>query len=211
VEIRRYRPGDEAALYDICMRTGDHGRDATSRYADPDLLGHVYVGPYLALAPEFAFVLDGGDGTPLGYVLGAADTAGFQDACERSWWPPLRRRYPDPVDVPPQDRSPDQRIAHLIHHPHRAAAWVLDRYPSHLHIDLLPAAQRHGHGRHLIRHLLEALTAAGSTGLHLGVSAANTGAVAFYRRIGLTEIDGDGRGFLMATALPPPPAPAAAR
>jgi ribosomal protein S18 acetylase RimI-like enzyme len=209
MEIRRYRDGDDATLYEICLRTGDSGRDATGRYADPDLLGHVYVGPYLALQPQFAFVLDAGDGRPVGYVLGALDSAAFEAACERSWWPPLRRRYPDPSGVPPQRRTPDERIAHLIHHPHRAAAWVAARYPSHLHIDVLPRAQRRGHGRRLIAHLLAAFTAAGSRGVHLGVSAANPDAVAFYRRIGLAEVDGDDRGFLMATSLPPPPGLAA--
>src|SRR5690606_28178077 len=86
--IRHYQPGDAPALYQICLRTGDRGEDATGHYTDPDLLGHVYVGPYLALAPRFAFVLD--DGAPVGYALGVPDTAEFARACERSWWPPRR-------------------------------------------------------------------------------------------------------------------------
>lgn len=96
MDIRGYRPGDRPALYQICLRTGDNGRDATGRYADPELLGHVYVGPYLALAPQLALVLDRGDGTPVGYALGAADSAAFAARCEADWWPALRRRYPDP-------------------------------------------------------------------------------------------------------------------
>jgi ribosomal protein S18 acetylase RimI-like enzyme len=182
--IRPYQSGDEPALYEVCLRTGDAGRDATGLYDDPRLLGHLYVGPYLALAPELAFVLADA-GTPVGYVLGALDTDRFAAACEVSWWPPLRRRYPDPADP----RTPDQRLAALIHHPPAQSAEVTARYPSHLHIDLLPAAQGRGHGRALMRRLLDALAAAGSPGVHLGVARDNENAIGFYRRLGFAELE----------------------
>lgn len=184
MHIRPYRPADRPALYEVCLRTGDAGRDATGQYADPSLLGHLYVGPYLALAPQFAFVLDDA-GTPAGYVLGALDTERFEAACEASWWPALRRRYPDPGDVP---RTPDQRLAAYLHHPPVAAREITAGYPSHLHIDLLPAAQGRGYGRLLMARLFDALGAAGSPGVHLGVAAANTNAIGFYRRMGFEEL-----------------------
>lgn len=188
-EIRPYRPADRAALYRICLLTGDSGGDATGRYADPDLLGHVYVGPYLALAPHLAFVVDDGAGTPLGYALGVADTAAFQAACEQSWWPPLRARYPDPAAVPPAERSPDQQLAHLLHHRDPTPAAVAQGYPAHLHIDLLPAVQGHGFGRRLMARLLAALAAQGAPGVHLGVAPDNQRAIGFYRRLGFVEIE----------------------
>jgi ribosomal protein S18 acetylase RimI-like enzyme len=184
MRIRPYQPADQPALYDICLRTGDGGGDATSRYADPRLLGDLFVGPYLALAPGLAFVLDAGDGTPVGYVLGALDTDQFAARCEVSWWPPLRRRYPDPAALP----EPDRELATLIHHPPVMPAEITARYPSHLHIDLLPVAQGRGHGRALLEHLLAALAAAGSPGVHLGVSPDNRNAIAFYRRLGFREV-----------------------
>jgi ribosomal protein S18 acetylase RimI-like enzyme len=185
MDIRPYQPRDEPALYEICLRTGDAGRDATGLYADPRLLGDLYVGPYLALSPQLAFVLDNA-GTPAGYVLGALDTDRFAADCERSWWPPLRRRYPDPADP----RTPDERLATLIHHPPAGPPpEITDRYPSHLHIDLLPAAQGRGHGRALTQRLLDALAAARSPGVHLGVAAGNQHAIGFYRRLGFTELE----------------------
>jgi ribosomal protein S18 acetylase RimI-like enzyme len=187
VIIRKYRPPDEDALYEVCLRTGADGQDATSLYADPLLPGHGYVGPYLRLEPEFAFVLDDGDKVS-GYVLGARDTHEFERRCEREWWPALRSRYPDPVDVPAGQRSPDQRMAHLFHHPPAAAHTLLDGHPSHLHIDLLPQAQGKGFGRKLLELLLTELAAAGSPGVHLGVSLTNTGAIAFYRRLGFDHL-----------------------
>jgi GNAT superfamily N-acetyltransferase len=208
VNIRGYRPADEAALYEICLRTADNGGDATGQYADPRLPGHLFVGPYLALAPQLASVLDrgsvGGDGTPVGYVIGAADTTAFEARCEAAWWPPLRARYPDPVAVPAAARTPDQHLAALIHHPWSAAPEITARYPSHLHIDLLPEAQGRGHGRAMMARLLAALSAAGSPGVHLGVARSNVDAIAFYRRLGFTEIEGSPGGFTLALPLPPP-------
>lgn len=202
MKIRSYRSDDRPALYQICLRTGDGGRDATGRYADPRLLGHVYVGPYLALAPELALVLDRGDGTPAGYALGARDSAEFAARCEAQWWPALRHRYPDPVAVPPAERSPDQRAAADIHHPPALPA-AAARYPSHLHIDLLPEAQGRGHGRALLHRLLAVLAATGSPGVHLGVDPANQGAVGFYRRLGFTEVERSPWVLYFATELPP--------
>ena len=151
--IRPARPADRDVVYEICLRTGLAGADATATYADPELLGHVYAGPYLALAPDLAFVLVGPDDQPVGYVLGAADTEAFEAACEARWWPPLRARYPLTSAV---DGTPDASLVHRLHEPARADPAVLVEHPAHLHIDLLPVAQGGGHGRRLIEHLLHA-------------------------------------------------------
>ena len=74
VPVRGYQPGDLAAVYDICVRTGDNGEDATGKFEDVRLLADIYAGPYLYLEPDLSFVLDDGD-KPVGYVIGTADTA----------------------------------------------------------------------------------------------------------------------------------------
>jgi len=51
LNLRRYERRDEAAVYEVCLRTGDNGNDATQLYDDPRALGHIYVGPYLKLEP----------------------------------------------------------------------------------------------------------------------------------------------------------------
>lgn len=177
--IRPYGPGDTAALYEICLLTGDSGEDASGLYTDPRLVGEVYVGAYLALEPGLAFVVD--DGAPAGYVVGARDTAAFDAACEESWWPPLREHYP-------RDRfpagTPDAGLVALIHDPPPTEPDLLAAFPSHLHIDLLPRVQGRGAGRAGIDTLFAALRDAGSPGVHLGVGARNTGAIAFYERLG---------------------------
>ena len=196
-EIRTYRPGEEQALYDICLLTGDSGVDATALYREPALLGEVYVGPYLRLAPSHAYVAVDADGVA-GYVLGTPDTTAFEAECERSWWPPLRERYP--LDRYPEE-TPDGRIVRLIHRPPAASPDVVERYPAHLHIDLLPRIQSQGIGRRLITTLLDGLSAAGAPGVHLGVSTANPRAIGFYRRMGFTEVHTYSHSLIMARTI----------
>jgi ribosomal protein S18 acetylase RimI-like enzyme len=196
--LRPYQPADHDAVYDICVRTGAAGEDATPLLGDPALLGHVYAGPYLELTPDLAFVVEDDDGVA-GYILGAADTAEFEDRLERDWWPELRRRYP--TYQTDGDAAFDDLLIALMHSPARAPANVVATYPSHLHIDLLPRLQGQGWGRRLMDTLVERLHAAGSHGLHLGVAAANTNAQAFYRAVGFTELADDGVSVTFAMRL----------
>lgn len=185
--IRPARESDRDALYRICLETGDSGADGTHLYADPLILGHVYAGPYLAHAPGFAFVLEDEQGV-CGYVIGALDSRQFEDTLEREWWPALRAQYPDPLEIPRERRTPDQRMMHLIHHPNRTPDELLTEYPAHLHIDLLPRGQGGGNGKRLMHALLQALRDAGATGVHLGVGGRNVKAQGFYHHLGFTDL-----------------------
>jgi GNAT superfamily N-acetyltransferase len=195
--IRKYQPGEERELYDICLLTGDSGEDASGLHRDPALLGEVYVGPYLRFAPEHAFVDVDSSGVG-GYVLGAPDTVAFEQTCERSWWPPLRDRYP--LGTFAED-TPDDRIVRLIHNPPTASPDVVERYPAHLHIDLLPRLQGRGVGRRLITTLFDSLAAVGVPGVHLGVSTANPRAIGFYRHMGFTEVHTYTHSLIMARTI----------
>lgn len=187
-QIRPYRPGDLEALYDIALRTGEAGADATDLYNDPKLVGHIYAAPYGELEPRSAFVLEDDQGVA-GYIVGAVDTRAFEARCEEAWWPALRLRYADPGALSPDTWTPDQTRAYQIHHPHPAARRIVAQYPSHLHINLLPRLQHQGHGRRLMAAWLQAMTAAGSTGAHLGVASANAKALDFYRAYGWSQLD----------------------
>jgi GNAT superfamily N-acetyltransferase len=187
LSIRPYQPEDHDALYEICLVTGDSGQDASNLYADPMLLGHVYCGPYLKLAPELAFTLEDQHG-PCGYVIGALNTPDFEARLEREWWPALRLRYPDPSRKPRESWSRDERVINLFFHPHTEPEAITTPYPSHLHIDLLPRAQGHGMGGKLMQTLFQALRAQGSTGVHLGVGDRNANAIGFYTHIGFQEL-----------------------
>lgn len=186
--IRPYHSGDLDALYDIALKTGEAGADATALYADPLLVGHIYAAPYGVLAPNAAFVAEDGDGVA-GYIVGAVDTRAFEAQTEQDWWPALRPNYVDPVGVSPDAWTPDQTRAYQIHHPHPAPRRVVASYPSHLHINLLPRLQGQGVGKQLMDTWLDAVTAQGSPGAHLGVASTNARGLRFYRAYGWTELD----------------------
>jgi len=190
--VRPYRPGDLADLYRICLLTGDSGQDATSLHQDPQLPGHIFAAPYGLFEPSLAFVAEDGAGVG-GYIVGALDTRAFEKRLERDWWPGLRDRYPaPPADLPAGDRTPDQSLAQIIHHPWATPDELVARYPSHLHINLEPRLQANGYGSQLTSTLIAALRDRGSRGIHLYVTLANRRAAGFYRRFGFTELPAAG-------------------
>jgi ribosomal protein S18 acetylase RimI-like enzyme len=175
-------------LYQICLLTGDDGHDATTLFHDPRLLGHFFAAPYGLFEPSLAFVAEDAHGVG-GYILGALDTRAFEEQLEGKWWPALRTRYPDPPPgLPSAQWTPDQRVAHMIHHPWRIRDELAAHYPSHMHIDLLPRLQASGYGRQLTNTLTTALRGQRSRGVHLHVPPGNQRAAEFYRHLGFTEL-----------------------
>ncbi len=179
---------DIEALFDICLRTADAGNDATALYSDPHLPGYIWAAAYGVLEPASAFVL-ARDGRALGYVLAVPDTAAFSRRLEAEWWPGVRQKLAGFVPKTPHDAAALQRILQPEYHPD----WLAADYPAHLHINLLPEAQSGGWGRRLIATELEALRAAGVTGVHLGVAPANERAKGFYRHLGFADLSRDGK------------------
>lgn len=182
--IRPCRGDDLDRLYEICLRTGASGRDATTMVVDRRLFGELYAAPYAVLEPAHALVLDDGAGRAIGYALGALDTRAFEARCEADWWPPLRARHA----VGSGGNDLDELLVSLLHDASRADEAVLVEHPSHLHIDLLPEAQGQGWGRRLMEQLHDLLRADGSIGVHLGVSRRNPRARGFYAHLGYQEL-----------------------
>jgi ribosomal protein S18 acetylase RimI-like enzyme len=182
LHIRPATTDDLPGAYQVCLLTGDAGGDASAKFRDPELLGHIYVGPYVVGSPELALIVADAAGVA-GYCLAVADTRAFESWEEARWWPALRLRYP-PLD----DGSPDAGLIGVIHHPIPAPGAVVAGYPAHLHIDLLERARGHGLGRVLIERQLADLRARGVAGVHLDVASDNANAIAFYRHLGFEEV-----------------------
>ncbi|NYF17680.1 ribosomal protein S18 acetylase RimI-like enzyme [Microbacterium sp. AK009] len=182
--LRPFRAGDEAALAEICLRTADDGADATGVLPDDDLWAALFVLPYVARHPDLALVVETDDGRVAGYIVGTPDTDAFEEWFARDWWPqvaPHRRprgeaegRYADLLDYAAARGT-------------SAHAYARD-HPAHLHIDLLPEVQGRGWGRRLVAEFVQALRDRGVSGVHLVASAGNTGALAFYPRLGFVAL-----------------------
>ncbi|MBI3853166.1 MAG: GNAT family N-acetyltransferase [Verrucomicrobia bacterium] len=185
-QIRRYLPRDEDAVYEVCLKTGDSGKDGTHLYDDPKALGHIYVGPYIHLEPELAFVLEDKEGV-CGYVMGVLDSKKFYQAFVDKWLPGIRQRHPEPTGDP-ATWTPTQKLYHQYYHPDVFCPEPYDQYPSHLHIDLMPRVQGRGLGNDMMRVLLEELAAQKTPGVHLGMAPSNARAEKFYKKLGFHEL-----------------------
>ncbi|WP_439659364.1 GNAT family N-acetyltransferase [Lentzea sp. HUAS TT2] len=174
--IRAYRLSDLDALYDICLDTGNGGLGARHLFEDPRLMGHAYVGPYVAFEPDLAFVAED-DGGACGYALATADTEAFEDRCDRDWWPDLRVRYPLAPNA--------NRIVQQFHTPARVDPILIRDYPAHMHANLLPRAKGRGFGGMLVRSVLERL----EKGVHVHVRHHNTHAIGFWEHLGFRVVD----------------------
>lgn len=194
-QIRPAIVSDLPGVYRVCLLTGDSGKDATAIYRDPDLLGHLYVGPYLVGHPDFAFVVVDPAGVA-GYTLAVPDTRAFEEWAEREWWPPLRKQH-----ALADEASPDADLIRTIHDPPVASHALLAEYPAHLHIDLLPRLQGKGYGRRLIELMIDRLCERGCTGVHLGVGVDNDRAIAFYEHLGFHPITREPGELVMGVKL----------
>ncbi|MFN8622221.1 MAG: GNAT family N-acetyltransferase [Chloroflexota bacterium] len=174
---------DLSGAYRVCLKTGAGGQDATDLQGDPDLLGHVYVGPYLARGEGTQLVVVDEAGV-CGYLLSADDTHAHEAWAEAHWWPPLRRRHPI-TDADPRDLW----LVRQIHEPPRLPDAIVAAYPAHLHLDLLERARGRGLGRALMERLNDELRARGVTAVHLGADPGNTNAIEFYAHLGFAVIE----------------------
>ncbi len=175
VTLRRYRAGDLDALYDICLRTGDSGQDATELHADPQLVGHIYSAPYGVLEPDNVFVAEDDEGVA-GYIVGTHDTDRFSAQLEQDWWPALRQRYTDVKGM----TEADQGRIDAIMVPHRSPEDLVVTYPAHIHMNLLPRLRGQRVGTGLLNLWIEQAKAAKVKGIHLGASTRNAGGIAVW-------------------------------
>ncbi len=141
--IRPFRPGDEPALGEICVRTAAAGGDATGQLSDDDIWPAIFAWPYARRHPDTAFVVAAEDDRPAGYIVCAPDTDAFERWFADRWWPPYAERWP-----PRADRIGAERdiLAHAAGRGRAPSRWQADGYPAHLHIDLLPELQGQGWG-----------------------------------------------------------------
>lgn len=171
-------------MYEIALLTGDSGADASALHHCPDLIGEVFVGPYLRHSTQHAFVLVDDDDVPCGYVLGVADTPDFEATLQSEWWAGARERAKACVDPTPSDAWLLGRLADPV----LAPLEVVTRFPAHGHIDLVARAQGQGFGSRLMSTVMASLAQAGAAGMHLEVGKDNSRALAFYGRLGFEPV-----------------------
>ena len=195
--VRKFQEEDRPGLYHICLATGDSGANAEHLYNQKDMLGEIYVGPYLNFQPELSFTLIQ-DGVA-GYALAALDTTSFENTLSNQWWPVILEKYSN--RSPENFNERENNLFRYIQNPPLRSKEVINQYPSHLHIDLLEKAQGRGIGKAMMLLLLETLKEQGSTGVHLGMGARNDRAFIFYTKLGFTLLDKNDDEWTMGLKL----------
>ncbi|CAN7253566.1 GNAT family N-acetyltransferase [Rhizobium sp. LjRoot258] len=185
--LRPVRAEDLEQIYAISLLTGDAGSDASHLHHDGKLIGHIYSAPYIELSPETAFVVEDFEGVA-GYIVGVFDTVSFEERLERDWWPALRETYADPQGDPASWDADQKHIA-AIHHPSRVPATLVEAFPAHIHMNLLPRLQGQGMGTKLLDRWLTNAREAGVEAVHLGANANNHGALRFWGSRGFSRIE----------------------
>jgi ribosomal protein S18 acetylase RimI-like enzyme len=195
--VRKFQEEDRSGLYHVCLATGDSGANALDLYNQKEMLGEIYVGPYLTFQPDLSFTLIQ-DGVA-GYALAALDTSSFENTLRNEWWPLILEKY--------NGRSPEnfnereKNLYSYIQNPPLRSKEIVAQYPSHLHIDLLEKAQGRGIGKAMMLVVLETLRAQGSEGVHLGMGAQNARAFTFYTKLGFTLLDKSDNEWTMGLKL----------
>lgn len=184
---------DLPGLLKVCLETADGGKGATHLHNLHDLVGEIYVAPYVIYEPNFAFSLKANEKV-VGYVLGALDTGRFESNLVVDYWPATKAKYAALTqDLTPKDVSLIKELNRQGFSP----AELIAQYPSHLHIDIIESHQGLGYGKTMILHLLKALQDAGSSGVHLHMSASNDRAKGFYKKIGFVELHSNANEIIM--------------
>ena len=112
--IRSYKSADTSAAYEICLKTGNSGQDATHLFSDPLVLGHIYVGPYMEFEPQSVFILEDDQG-PCGYIMGVLDSQKYYQWMHSEWLPKIRVDYKKPTGDPGNFIVP-YIINKVVHH-----------------------------------------------------------------------------------------------
>ena len=195
--IRSYKSADTSAAYEICLKTGNSGQDATHLFSDPLVLGHIYVGPYMEFEPQSVFILEDDQG-PCGYIMGVLDSQKYYQWMHSEWLSKIRVDYKKPTGDP-DTWNETEKITNLLFHP--VSQRLLPAFPSHLHIDLLLQAQGKGQGKLMMDRFIDYLRYNKISGVHLELSSKNDRAFNFYRKYGMQELDRNNESIFMGFYL----------
>jgi ribosomal protein S18 acetylase RimI-like enzyme len=193
VLLRTAKVTDLPDLLRVCLETGDSGKDATRLHKLPELVGDIYVAPYVMHEPDFAYALLSGKSV-VGYLLGVLDTRAFENILVDNYWPLTKAKY---QQFKTEITDSDRELLKDLDKQGFSDESLIAKYPSHLHIDIVEAHQSAGYGKSMIAFLLDELKAAGSTGVHLHMSASNDRARGFYKKFGFVEILEDANECIM--------------
>lgn len=171
VVIRPYQEKDRQAVREICIATSGL---PTARERQRKLLLLQYCDYYLEQEPDACFVAADEADRPVGYILCAKDYPSYRKRFLAGYLPHIRALSVWRAIAARLDVALNGRYA--------------ERYPAHMHIDILDAYQRQGVGHRLVDALTSFLEERQTQGLMLSVGANNQKGVRFYEKYGFQRL-----------------------
>ncbi|KAF2659500.1 GCN5-related N-acetyltransferas-like protein [Lophiostoma macrostomum CBS 122681] len=182
------RPYNNPQDFEACLNIFYTTIDSSVNSEPARTIGsYLWCKSYLVLSPHTCFVLDNGSGLPVGYIIGTPSTTDFA-----SRWEDVLIPIVDPKLVPRDDQPGETQLVRDLKRALYGAECsmlqkseeLLQRYPAHLHVNVLPEYQGRGFGSLLTGKFLERMGEEGVRGVHLGMVRGNEGARRFYERAG---------------------------
>ncbi len=190
VVIRRMKAQERGKVISITWKTGLFGEDLTGRHIVPDklLFSYLYSWYYITYEPENCFVAVV-DGEVAGYLIGTSDTRIQRRRFQASIIPKINKRvlklqkYGILYDQKAKDWLSGTLHDEILSYQEQLPA-MIEEYPAHLHINVLPGYQRLGIGHALMDRFIETMSVADARGIHLITTSINSKAVPFYKKRG---------------------------
>lgn len=184
--VRSYRPDDRDRVRMICHDTGFMGDPVDWMWKDRDSFTALFCDWWIDCQADSALVAEL-DGVVAGYLLGCVDSRRVahegrtflrqflgRGCCLRPGTAAVMwRMLSDGIVDSARGRLP-------------ARVWD-ERWPAHLHINLLPQLRGRGAGARLMTAWLTSLREQGVPGCHLQTTAENSRAVAFFEAMGFEK------------------------
>lgn len=184
--VRSFEPSDRQRLNDLFARAGA-GSPSGELWGHAESERAIYLDPYVELEPESLFLAER-KGELVGYLTGCLDSSRLPSEDERFTRAVTEHR----LMLKPRVmgfflRSLTDMLAARLRREQTAAGDFSDeRWPAHLHINVIPEARGTGAADALMHRWLDRLAEAGSPGCHLQTLVENTRATRFFERTGFT-------------------------
>jgi len=187
IEIRPYRAADRVGVREVAYRTGYMGEPPDWYWRDFTSFANIWTSYYTDREPESAFVAER-QGRVVGYLIGCVESSRVLSPATALRREVMRRFL---LLRPGTARFLWRSLLDAARQRPVPTGEVDDpRWPSHLHINLLPEARGLGVGVGLMNDWFSRLRQVGSPGCHLGTLAENATAIAFFERVGFQRYGG---------------------
>ena len=171
ITIRKYEEKDRDNLFKICVATSGL---PTETQKDLDFLNLLYNDYYAVVEPQNCFVAVNEDDETVGYILCAENFDRYYKTFKGLYMPQIKKLGFNFFTMAMGEIS-----VHRL---------FKKKYPAHLHIDILPEAQRQGLGTKLIDALTSHLKAKGINNVSVLTISRKSMGYKFYTKYGFRKV-----------------------